>query len=161
MTDFADRELAPGEYWFDELAVGDHFVTSAVNVTESHIVNFAGISGDLFDVHMDDEFARGLGFPGRIAHGLLGLALTDGLKTRCQVRTKSVATLNWNWSFLAPIFIGDRIQVHIEVKALRLTKRGDRGIVTLGIQTKKQDNSVVQQGETLLLVLAKSAQLKS
>jgi acyl dehydratase len=150
------RKLEPGEYWFDDLRVGDHFATSAINVTEAHVVNFAGISGDLFDVHMDEEFARELGFPGRIAHGLLGLALTDGLKTRCPVRTKSVATLNWNWSFVAPIFIGDRIHVHLQVRALRLTKRGDRGIVTLAIQTKKQDGSIVQEGETLLLVLAKS-----
>jgi len=51
-------------------------------VTESHIVQFAGLSGDLFDLHMDDEFARSLGFSGRVAHGLLGLILMDGLKNR-------------------------------------------------------------------------------
>ena len=30
---------------------------------------FAGLSGDFFDLHMDDRFARSQGFPGRVAHG--------------------------------------------------------------------------------------------
>ncbi len=49
------------------------FDTGAIVVTESHIVNFAGVSGDFFDVHMDDVFAREQGFPARVAHGLLCL----------------------------------------------------------------------------------------
>ena len=38
--------------------------TGAMTLTESHIVGFAGLSGDFFDLHMDDAFARNLGFPG-------------------------------------------------------------------------------------------------
>jgi acyl dehydratase len=132
--------------------VGDHYATSGVTVTEAHIVGFAGRTGDLFDVHMDDQFAREAGFPGRIAHGLLGLAMADGLKTRCAVRLKGIATLGWNWSFRAPLLPGDRIHAELSVAAKRPTRREDRGIVTLGMKVLNQRNETVQDGETQLLM---------
>jgi len=148
----AGRRLGAGEYGYDDLNVLDHYETAGVTVTEAHVVGFAGLSGDLFDVHMDDEFARGLGFPGRIAHGLLGLSLADGLKTRSAVRLLGVATLNWNWSFKGPILIGDRIHVAIMVAGKRPTKRPDRGIVTLGMRVLKQTGDTVQEGESMLMM---------
>lgn len=152
------RELAAGEYWYEDLAPGDHYATAGVTVTEAHVVGFAGLVGDLFDVHMDDEFARAQGFPGRIAHGLLGLAMADGLKTRCPVRLMGVATLGWSWSFRAPIVPGDRIHARIAVRAARPTKRGDRGIVTLEMKVLNQDGRVVQEGTTDLMVRRRAPQ---
>ncbi len=148
----AGRRLAAGEYGYDDLEISDHYETAGVTVTEAHVVGFAGLSGDLFDVHMDDDFARSMGFPGRIAHGLLGLSLADGLKTRSAIRLLGVATLSWNWSFKGPILIGDRIHVSILVAGKRPTKRTDRGIVTLGMKVVKQTGDVVQEGETLLMM---------
>lgn len=146
------RQLPPGEYGFDDLGTGDFFLTAGVTVTEAHVVGYAGISGDLFDVHMDDEFAREQGFPGRIAHGLLGLALADGLKTRSPVRLLGIATLSWNWSFRAPLLIGDRMHVRVAVHGKRETKREDRGIVTFEMTVLNQHGNVVQEGQTQLLM---------
>ncbi len=157
----AKRLLAPGEYGYDDLRVGDHYLTGGVTVTEAHVVGFAGLSGDLFDLHMDDEFARANGFPGRIAHGLLGLSMADGLKTRSAIRLLGVATLGWNWAFRAPLMIGDRIHVSVSVSAMRVTKKGDRGIVTLTMQLLNQKLETVQEGETQLLVARRTAASQS
>lgn len=146
------RVLVPGMYHFDDIKVGDSFNTSGVTVTETHVVNFAGVSGDLYDIHLDDIAAQEAGFPGRIAHGLLGLSLADGLKTRCPVRLQGLATLGWNWSFRAPILIGDRIHVQISVVGMRTTKRADRGIATLALSVLNQTGTTVQEGETQLLM---------
>jgi 3-hydroxybutyryl-CoA dehydratase len=145
------RLLAPGVYDFDALAIGDHFPTSRITVTESHVVGFAGLSGDLFDVHMDDVFAREHGFPGRIAHGLLGLAMVDGLKNRAPVRLAAIASLGWNWRFRRPILIGDSIRATVRVKSKKENRDPQRGIVTLAFVVQNQDDVVVQEGETLLL----------
>lgn len=150
--DAGGRKLPPGDYGYDDVAPGDWYETSGVTVTEAHVVGFAGISGDLFDVHMDEDFAREAGFPGRIAHGLLGLSLADGLKTRCNVRLRGIATLNWNWSFRGPLLIGDRMSVRIAIAAARPTKRPDRGIVTLAMKVLKQTGEVVQEGESMLMM---------
>jgi 3-hydroxybutyryl-CoA dehydratase len=145
--------MKPGLNWYEDVAVGDRYLTGAIVVTESQILAFAGLSGDFFDVHVDDSFAQSLGFPSRVAHGILGLALTDGLKNRAEQRFRSVASLGWNWKFTGPILVGDRIHAEIDVRAMRTTKRADRGIVTLGFEVKKQDGSTVQAGTNDLMVL--------
>lgn len=37
-------------------------------------VRYAGASGDFNPIHIDDEFARSVGLPGRILHGLWSMA---------------------------------------------------------------------------------------
>jgi acyl dehydratase len=88
-----------------------------------------------------------------VAHGILGLALTDGLKNRADYRFRAVAALGWNWKFTAPILAGDRIQAEVAVQAKRETKRPDRGILTLAFKVKNQRGEVVQEGTNELMVL--------
>jgi len=126
-------------------------------VTESHIVQFAGLSGDLFDLHMDDEFARSLGFSGRVAHGLLGLILMDGLKNRAAQRFAAVASLSWQWNFRRPLYPGDRIHGRVSVTDRRLTKRGDRGILTLSLELRNGKDQILQDGTNLLMVRSRAA----
>jgi 3-hydroxybutyryl-CoA dehydratase len=151
------RHLGPGEYGFDQLQIADWYDTAGATVTEAHVVGFAGLSGDLFDVHTDDEFARAAGFPGRIAHGLLGLAMADGLKTRSSVRLMGIATLGWNWSFRAPLMPGDRIHARLWVAAKKATRRPDRGIVTFGMCIFNQRGETIQEGETQLMMRTSQA----
>jgi 3-hydroxybutyryl-CoA dehydratase len=151
-----ERRLKAGEYWFEDLRAGDWFETGKLVVTEAHIVGFAGLSGDFFDVHMDDEFAREQGFKGRIAHGLLVLALTDGLKNRAGAKIMAVASLGWNWRFTGAVVAGDRIGARIAVKEARLSSKG-QGIVTLHLEVTQQEGLVVQQGETILMVRRREA----
>jgi len=153
MIDATPPPLPAGKYFYDDLSVGAYFRTGRITVTESHIVAFAGMSGDFFDVHMDDGFAREQGFPGRIAHGLLGLCLVDGLKNRAEAQLQAVASLGWNeWSFKAPIIAGDSIAATIRIAEMRLTSSGDRGIVQLGFEVTNQHGVTVQSGQNALLM---------
>lgn len=137
---------------FDAIAPGLVFETGGITVTEGHILAFAGLSGDFFDIHMDDDYARALGYPGRVAHGLLGLALCDGLKNRAATRFAAIVSLGWRWRFSGPILIGDRLQARVEVLSKRPTKRADRGIVTLGFLLRNQRGETAQEGENDLMV---------
>lgn len=148
-----EKLLEPGKYYYDGLCIGAYFRTGRIVVTETHIVNFAGISGDFFDVHMDDDFARKHGFPSRIAHGLLGLCLIDGLKNRADVQLQAVASLGWkDWNFRAPILAGDSVGATIKVGSMRPTSAGDRGIVELIFTVTNQKDVVVQSGSNMLLM---------
>lgn len=145
-------KLDPALLRYEAIAPGLSFETGGITVTEGHITGFAGLTGDFYDIHMDDEYARALGYPGRVAHGLLGLALCDGLKNRAPVRFAAIVSLNWRWSFTGPILAGDRIQARITVLSKRLTKNPARGIVTLGFELRNQKGEVVQKGENDLMV---------
>ncbi|PWS34799.1 acyl dehydratase [Falsiroseomonas bella] len=144
--------IDPGLLRYEQIEPGLAFETGGITVTEGHITGFAGLTGDFYDIHMDDEYARALGYPGRVAHGLLGLALTDGLKNRASIRFAAIVSLNWRWSFTGPILVGDRIAARIAVLSKRMTKNPARGIVTLGFDLVNQKGEVVQKGENDMMV---------
>jgi acyl dehydratase len=47
----------------------------SVRFTKEQIAAYALASGDVNPIHLDDEFARSVGLPGLIAHGLLQMGL--------------------------------------------------------------------------------------
>jgi acyl dehydratase len=146
------RALAPGLYGLDDLDPGDWYATGGTEMTAAKIDAFAALTGDRFEIHMDDAAARSHGFPGRVAHGLLVLSLLDGLKNEATVKLRAVASLGWDWSFRAPVFIGDRLKARIEVKATRPVKTPGRGILTLELTATDSEGRVVQEGTNLLMM---------
>jgi 3-hydroxybutyryl-CoA dehydratase len=140
---------------FNDIEIGDAFDTPGITIAESHVLGFAGLTGDFMPHHVDETFARELKFKGRIAHGLLVLSLVDGLKNRALVQFDVVAALNWeNWRFVKPVYIGDRISARIEIADKRLTRSGERGIVTLRIEVSNQNGEVVQDGCNQIMLQA-------
>lgn len=47
----------------------------AVTFTSEQIAAYAEASGDHNPIHLDDDFARSVGLPGRIAHGMLQMGI--------------------------------------------------------------------------------------
>jgi acyl dehydratase len=137
---------------YEDIEVGLDYDTPGITVAEHHVLGFAGLTGDFYDLHVDDDYARSIGYPGRVAHGLLGLALADGLKNRASVRLAAIVSLGWRWKFTGPILIGDRIAARIRVVAKRETRKPDRGIVTIEVTLTNQRGETVQQGENDMMV---------
>ena len=65
--------------FFDDLELGCEWESLGRTITQSDIVNFAGVSGDFNPIHMDHEFAASTPFRQPIAHGLLVLSISSGL----------------------------------------------------------------------------------
>jgi 3-hydroxybutyryl-CoA dehydratase len=138
--------------FFDDIAVGQSWVTPGRTITEADIVNFAGVSGDFNPIHIDHEFARSTPFRRPIAHGLLVFSVASGLGVGVPLmRTLAVLSIQ-EWHFRGPVFIGDTIHVQSEVVCIEPRSRGRRGVVTWRRQVLNQENKVVQEGTTLTLV---------
>jgi acyl dehydratase len=58
----------------DALEVGQEVFETAKIVTREDVKAYADASGDQNPLHQDDEFARSVGFPGIIAHGMFSMA---------------------------------------------------------------------------------------
>jgi len=57
-----------------DLQVGGEIPRLAVTPDKYLTVRYAGASGDFNPIHIDEEFARAVGLPGRILHGLWTMA---------------------------------------------------------------------------------------
>ncbi len=74
-------QVQPQRPDFDALEVGQEVFESAKVVRREDVKAYADASGDQNPLHQDDDFARGVGFPGIIAHGMFSMAhLTKALK---------------------------------------------------------------------------------
>ena len=113
---------------------------------------YADLSGDHTPIHVDEEYARKSDFGTRVAHGLLGLSLTDGLKTQADYRFLPGKSLGWNWDFVAPIKIGDTLHVKFRVGSMRTTSKPGWGIVVLPSELINQRGEVVQRGEHKVMI---------
>ncbi len=143
--------------YFEDIQVGEEYLSPGRTVTEADIVIFAGLSGDYNVLHTDAEFMKSSIFGERIAHGLLGLAIQSGLLTRGMRPYATLAFLGLRWKFKGPIKIGDTIKVRARVVSKRETGKPDRGIVTLERQVINQKGEVVQEGETDVMVARRGA----
>jgi acyl dehydratase len=59
---------------FDSVAVGDELPPLSKVVRRGEVKAYADASGDQNPLHQDDAFARSVGFPGIIAHGMFTMA---------------------------------------------------------------------------------------
>jgi acyl dehydratase len=57
-----------------ELKLGEAIEELKVTPDKYLTVRYAGASGDFNPIHIDEEFARAVGLPGRILHGLWSMA---------------------------------------------------------------------------------------
>ena len=138
--------------YFDDIQPGEEYESPGRTVTETDIVIFAGLSGDYNVVHTDAELMKHSIFGGRIAHGLLGLAIQAGLFTRATQAYATLAFAGLRWKFKGPIKIGDTIKLRAKVIAKKETGKPDRGLITLERTVLNQRGEVVQEGETDLIV---------
>lgn len=139
--------------YYEDLPVGFEFTTPRRTVTEADIVNFAGLSGDFNPLHTDDDFAATTPFGGRIAHGVLVLAMVTGLRQRVGLFEGTLLAFLEirSWRFKGAVQPGDTITVRCEVTEKRETSRDDRGIVVQKVEAIR-GHDIVQEGEFVLLM---------
>jgi acyl dehydratase len=139
--------------YYEDYIVGDEFETPARIVTEEDVRRFADLTGDRHRLHLDPEFGRTSIFGERISHGLLGMALVNGLAFSGATDSDYIlAFLGVTWKFVAPIRFGDSVRAIIQVASRRPTRKADQGIVVEAIRLVNQRDELVQEGEFTFLV---------
>jgi acyl dehydratase len=141
---------------FDDLNVGDTVTTIGRTVTETDIVNFAGVSGDFHPEHMNEEYARNGPLKGRIAHGLLTTAMATGMINQTGITEgTTIAVLEMDLKFLGAVRAGDTIRACLKIREKRETSKPDRGIVFTGLVVVNQNNETVLDGSITIMLYRK------
>lgn len=142
--------------YYEEFQVGQEWTSPGRTVTEADVTAFAMLSGDYDEIHTNEDFCkRESAYKTRIAHGMLGLSLVEGLKKRIPAfaDTRYIASLQWNWKFTGPIYIGDSVHVKFRIAKMRESQsKLDRAIIWEHNQMINQRGEVVQEGEHSLMI---------
>jgi 3-hydroxybutyryl-CoA dehydratase len=133
------------ELAYDEIKIGDDASLSRT-ITEAHIVNYAGITGDFNPVHVDAEYAGKSMFGERIAHGMLMAGLISAV-LGTQLPGPNSIYLGQDLKFKAPVKIGDTVTVVVTVTE----KREDKPIMKLQTTVTNQRGEVVVDGTAVLM----------
>src|SRR5687767_6501500 len=103
--------------FFDDVEVGQEWLSLGRTVTHTDLVNFAGLSGDFNPIHIDHEYARTTPFREPIAHGLLVWSISSGLTLYAPpMRTLAFMSVS-EWHFREPVFPGDTVRARSKVLA--------------------------------------------
>jgi len=135
-------------FYFEELSLGQSAVFGKT-VTEADIAAFAGVSGDTNPVHLNEEYAKGTMFKGRIAHGMLSAAFISTV-FGTKLPGPGCIYVSQSLKFKAPVKIGDTVMARVEITALAPEKK----FATFKTQCLVGDK-VVLDGEATLMVPSK------
>ena len=146
---------------FEELRIGETWLTHRRTVTEADVVNFAGISGDFFYAHMDDVAAKASLFERRVAHGYFVLSAAAGLFVD---PAPGPVLANYgldNLRFVKPVYPGDTIRARLTCKQKTAKDTVDgqvpQGVVAWDVEVTNQNAEPVAVYTILTLVKRASA----
>jgi acyl dehydratase len=144
--------------FYEDLEIGHASTSPGRTITEADIMIFAGLTGDLVELHTNEEVARRSRFGRRIAHGALVFSTSVGLATRmhllddCLLAFAGVDHLR----FVEPVGIGDTI--HITKRVIERREVGaDSGVVTFETRVLNQHDTLVVIYHDKLLVKRRPA----
>ncbi|AZU64456.1 MaoC/PaaZ C-terminal domain-containing protein [Neobacillus mesonae] len=141
--------------YFDEFQTEDIYKTATRTMTETDVVYFSAMSGDMNELHTSEEFAKQGPFGKRLAQGLLGLSISHGLMFRLGIFDGTgIALLGVDqWEFTAPIYLGDTIHAEVEVREMIESKsKPDRGIIRFYVRLVNQEGIITQKGIQTVMI---------
>ena len=113
--------------YFEDFETSGPITSAGRTITEADVLAFAAMTGDRFELHTNEEYARTTKFGHRIAHGALIFSVSIGLATRTGILDDVLIALAGvdKLRFVLPVFIGDTIHVVkrvVDSKALSPTQ---------------------------------------
>jgi acyl dehydratase len=144
---------------FEQFNLGDVFISQARTVTETDVVNFAGLSGDFNPLHTDEEFGKTTPFGERIAHGMLIAAMATGMSNWTGVfEGTTIALMEQLIQYKGIVKFGDTVHLELKVAEKKETSKPDRGIVFFETRVLNQDGKAVIEGRWTLMMKRSNGQ---
>ncbi len=150
-------------YDFADYNVGEKGVTVSRTVGEADINNFASLTGDYSQLHMDRHYTEHTMFKGRIAHGLLGASLATGMLSmnapHLMGRGNPKAYFySFEINYRQVIKLGDTIKTTYHViEKYDDPQNEDVGVVRTSFQVVNQDGNSVFDGSITIKVGKKTS----
>ena len=134
----------------DCYALGDH-AEFAKTVTDFDVYGFAGIVGDFYGVHVNEEYAKTTRFERRIAQGALSVGFLATVMGYMAAKAPNPGAVSYRYdiTFNAPVYIGDTVTARLALAE----KDEERNTCVFAATVTNQKGTVVASGKTYLKVL--------
>jgi len=117
--------------------------------TQEDVELFSRLSGDTNPVHLDEDYARGTRFAGRIIHGMLVASLISTVLGTVLPGPGAIY-MSQQMSFRAPAKVGERLTAKVRV----IDWDGTKGRITLATEVVTGAGIQVIVGEAKLAIIS-------
>jgi len=128
-----------------DLSVGDIACRKRV-VDVSAMSLFGALVGDQNPIHHNEGAARAAGFKGPIAYGMVAGSLFSEILGN-ELPGPGAVYASQSFKFLSPIYVGDEIELRVEVVEVRKDQR----VIKVRTTCHASDGSVCVDGEAVLI----------
>lgn len=132
------------KHWND-MNVGDA-ATFTKTITETDIILWVGLTGDMNPIHIDKEYSKTTRFGDVIVPGIMVLGL---ISTTITMATFGNVYANQNIKFLKPVYVGDTITATSTI----IEKLEDKHMVKLETKCVNQKGEAVMIGEGMEYIM--------
>ncbi|BAU85391.1 maoC-like dehydratase [Streptomyces laurentii] len=136
---------------YDEVEVGTELPAQSFPVTRATLVRYAGASGDFNPIHWNEKFAKEVGLPDVIAHGMFTMA--EAIRVVTDWTGDPAAVVEYGVRFTKPVVVpNDGRGAVVEVSAKVAAKLDDRRVrvdllaMSAGQKVLGMSRAVVQLG---------------
>ena len=141
--------------YFDEIEVGERLVSRGRTITETDIVQWCTLTGDMYVLHTDAQYAQKSKFGQRIAPGLLVQAYAAGLGVPPDAPAIIANYGTDSLRFTAPTFIGDTLHLESTVISKETKREGVDGVIKLSWNMVNQNGVTVMMSDLQILMAFK------
>src|ERR1043165_5637712 len=111
---------------FDDVGVGTELPARSFPVPRATLVQYAGASGDFNPIHWNERFAREVGLPDVIAHGMFTMA--EAVRVVTDWVGDPGAVVEYSVKFTRPVVVPDPEGAVVEVTGKVAQKLDDRRV---------------------------------
>ncbi|MBP2403590.1 MaoC family dehydratase [Streptomyces syringium] len=127
---------------YDEVAVGTELPAQSFPVTRATLVQYAGASGDFNPIHWNEKFAKEVGLPDVIAHGMFTMA--EAIRVVTDWAGDPASVVEYGVRFTKPVVVPNDDQgAVIEVSAKVAAKDDEARTVRVDLVAKSDGQKVL------------------
>jgi acyl dehydratase len=121
------------------LQPGDEIAPLKITPDKYLTIRYAGASGDFNPIHVDEEFAKQVGLPGKILHGLYSMAQVARAQTEAAGCPQALRRLSVQ-------FRGMGLPEH-ELTVTGTVREVDDGVAIIETSCEQQGKLIIRNGE--------------
>ena len=126
---------------FDEVEVGFELPKLTHTYKRQDLVDYANASGDQNRIHLDEEFAKSVGLPDVIAHGMLTMAIAGNVVTNWLKDINAIKSFSVKFS--SPVVVPNNSEGTLVEFSGKIEEKIENKQIKIGLEARCQGVKVL------------------